>query len=229
MYLKWHYEPKIMATLKFHCFGGGGDGGAGAARNNQVQQQKAVTAATDRINQTYAGFNPRFYDEQYQKLVKSQMPAEQQQFSQAKDQLGFKLANQGIGKSSQARKLGESLTAQEDIAKQTIANAAQGNVNQLRQNIEQSRSNLIGEAAVANQPGSVANQALMTANSFQGPSVMAPLGQLFAGWSNTYLQGTNNSQVNNTIAALNGLYGSGSRSGSSGYGSTFNNPVTVVN
>ena len=221
------FYPSIHATVKFHCLGGGGVD-SGPQRNAQVGQQKAVEAATGRINAAFAGFNPNFYAKQYKTLLDSQLPAEQQQFAQTKDQLGFKLANQGLGKSSQAKKLGESLAAQEDVAKQTIANAAQGGVNSLRQNIEQSRSNLIGEASVANQPGIVAGQALNTAAGFSGPSVMAPLGQLFAGWANTYLQGSNNNSVNNTISALSGALSGGSRGGS-GYGSSFGSPITVVN
>lgn len=204
-------------------FGGGSDNQAKVQQQQYYDNKRAIKGATKNIQDSFAGFNPGFYDTQYKNLVAAAEPQEQQQFQQASDQLGFKLAGQGLGKSSQAKKLGESLGAQEAVAQQGISNAAHGQVNQLKQNVNQSESNLIGEASVANEPGQIAQGALQTASGFQSPLSLQPVGDLFQNWANTYLASRSNTGTNAGNAGL-----PLSSSGSNGYGSSFMNPATVT-
>lgn len=220
-----------MSTL---LSGGGYD--AGPQQNQEAAQQKSIQLATQNIQNAFAGFNPDWYQQQYQNVLASEEPQEQQQFKQASNQLGFKLADQGLGKSSQAKQLGESLASAQDTAQQGLASGAQSEVNQLKQQQEQAESNLIGEASVANTPGTVAGQAYNTASTLQSPLSAQPIGQLFGNWSNAYLAGTNAAGVNATNASQ-GLgsigYGGGGdlplgSSGSTGYGSSFMNSTSTV-
>lgn len=208
-------------------FGGGSDNQAKTQQAQYYNNKRAVTSATKDIEGTFSGFNPKFYDEQYRNLVAAAEPQEQQQFKRTSDQLGFKLASQGLEKSSQATKLGESLRAQEDIAQQGIANQAHGQVNQLRQGVNQTESNLIGQASIANNPGEVAQGALQTASGFQSPLSLQPVGDLFQNWANVYLARSQNSGVNAGNAGAP-LLGGGAFGTTGGYGSSFMQPVQTV-
>lgn len=197
-----------------------GDGGAGAMAKQQAQQQKAVQDATNQINQAFSGFNDAFYNENTQKQENALLPGFQQQEQQTSDQLGFNLVRKGQQNSSQAKKLGESFGTEVGKQKQNIANQALQSTNQLKQNVNQQQQNLITEAGTANNPGSVAAQALGTASSFAAPSLLAPVAGVFNNWANMYLGQQNNQTYNTGTNAYNSMGTTPS------YGSSFSSLTT---
>lgn len=203
---------------------GSSSGGADAAVAQQKAQQAAIQAATNQINKTFSGFDNNFYNQRTQAYENYALPQLGQQLQQTQNQLGFKLAGQGLGRSSAAKQLGESLATETGVQKQNIANEALAQTNQLKQNIAQQQSNLISQANVANDPSSVATQALSTASSFNAPSSFPALGQAFSNWANMYLGKVNNSIYSNpNMASVNSPfnYSLPTSSYTGGYGSSF--------
>ena len=196
-----------------------------AALANQQQQQAAIQAATGQINKAFAGFDPKFYNDYTQANEAYGLGQLAPQLQNTQDQLGFKLAGQGLQNSGSADKLGASLQTEAGNQKQNIVNSALGATNTLQQNVNQQKSNLINEANVANDPSTVSNQALGVASSFSAPSPIAPIGQAFGNWANQWLGSVQNKTYTNTNSAP--VYGgAGGNYGS--YGSSLN-PITQVN
>lgn len=201
---------------------------ASQATAQQKQQQAAIASATDSINKNFAGFNPGFYQGYTNANVNYGLGQLAPQLQQTQDQLGFKLAGQGLGKSSQADKLGESLQTETGNQKQNIVNNALGATNTLEQNVNQQKSNLINEANVANDPASVANQSLGIASGFSSPSPIAPIGQAFGNWANTWLGASNSKTYGSSLPSSASYGGNGSGSTYGGYGGSLMNPVSSV-
>ena len=210
-------------------FSSSGNQQAAQQQQQEQWQQQILGKVDNKITNEFAGYNPNFYTKEYNDLVASQEPQVQQQFATAGKNLGFKLANQGLGKSSQAKQLGESLTSANATAQENIANQANSQVNTLKQNVNQAEGNLISEANVANNPGQVAQQGLQVASGFQSPLSAQPVGDLFQNWANQYLAGSQNSGINagnagQGLAQYGGIPASSASSG--GYGSSFMQPVS---
>ena len=197
------------------CFNSG-DGGAAAAAQQQQQQQAAIEAATNQINQNFSGFNTPFYNNYTQANENFGLGQLAQQLQQTQNQVGFKLAGQGAQNSSVGDTLNQSLQQESGQEKQNVVNQALGATNTLQQNVAQQQANLISQAEVANDPASVATGSLNIASSFNSPSPMPAIGQLFGNWANTWLGGVN---ASNYGAAGTSGAGTGAGVGSTGVGS----------
>ena len=178
-----------------------------AVRQQQEQQEKQLAAqnqAIGQINDAFSGFNPQFFQGVANAYQNYAMPQVQQQYQQNANNLGFKLANQGLADSSQARTAGNALQGAMSQAQTQIGQEAVHQQNQLQQQIGQEKANLVSQASVANNPGAVASNALGVAQGFGTPSTFAPIGQLFNNFGLQYLgnqaQNTYGSQQLNQLA-----------------------------
>lgn len=185
--------------------GCGGSGNAASLQQQQQQQDAAITGATNQINNAFSGFNPQFYQGVGQAYQNFAMPQLQQQYQNTANQLGFKLANQGLGDSSQARMLGGQLNDQMASNQAQIGQQAIQQENQLQQQVGQEKSNLIGQATASNAPGQVGAQALGIAQGFGTPSTFAPIGNLFNNFATQYLGNQNNATYGGYQNQLNQL------------------------
>lgn len=172
------------------CFGGG-DYGAGDAERLYQQQQMRVGGAMNVIDQAFAGYNKDFYNKRAADYVKAYMPDVQEQYRTTKDALGFKLADQGLTKSSAGGRLGDLLAR--EFSKQKMALADQGTAaaQQLQQQIEKTRGGIVSQVEQSVDPAAAATSALNTAASFAPPSIAAPMANmtgLFGNWAAQYLQ-----------------------------------------
>lgn len=170
--------------------------------DSQHTQELAQSNAVGQVNQAFSGFTPDFYKgigTAYQNYAEPQL---QQQYQSTANNLGFKLANQGLGDSSQAGFLNSQLANTMSQGQNQIGQDAVGQENQLKQQVGQEQANMVGQAAVSTNPGAVASQALGVAQGFQTPSTFQPIGQLFSQFGQQYLGG----QLNNTYTgATNNL------------------------
>lgn len=167
--------------------GCGSNGQADALLSQQKAQELAQNNAVGQVNSAFSGFTPDFYkgiSTAYQNFA---MPELQRQYADTSNQLGFKLANQGLGDSSIAQGLGSKLADTMSRGQTQIGQEAVNQENQLKQQVSQEQSNLIGQASNSNQPGAVASQALGVAQGFGTPSSFAPIGQLFNQFGQQYL------------------------------------------
>lgn len=154
----------------------------------QQQAQQALTnQAVGQINQAFAGFTPQWYQGVSNAYTNWALPQLQQQYQNANNQLGYKLASQGLTNSSAADQARNALSASMQQGQNTIGNQATTQAQQLQQQVGQEKSNLIGQAQTATNPSSIATQALTTASGFQQPSSFAPIGNLFSQFGQEYL------------------------------------------
>ena len=193
------------------CMGSGN--AAADARQQQKQQEANINAATEQINNAFAGFTPQFYQDRTAAYEKFANPQLTQQYQNVNAGLTGKLANQGLLNSSAA--LNEQGALQQSLSQQQqgIANQGIAQSQQLQQQVAQEKNQLIAQANAANNPLSVAQGALGAASSFNAPSSFAPLGNLFQNFANTYL----GNQLSNTYNPnLSSFYLGGNKSSGSG-------------
>jgi hypothetical protein len=173
----------------------------------QAQQQQFTNQAVGNINQAFSGFTPQFYNQQANNYMQWALPQVNNQFQQTSQQLGAKLANQGITNSSGAQNSWNQLNNTNQLAQQGVASTAQNQANQLRQQVAGEQANLIGQAQTANNPAAIGQQATAAAASYGAPSAFQPLGNLFGNFANLYLA---NNLANTYNPGLAALYGAGS-------------------
>jgi len=186
---------------------GCGSSNAGRQMADQQAQQEALTnQSVANINKAFAGFTPDFYKGISTAYQNYQMPLLQQQYQQSANNLGFKLAGQGLQNSSQAQDLQNRLSQQNTQATQQIAQQGLSQAQQLQQQVGQEQSNLIGQAQTASNPNAIGQSAIAAASGFQAPSSFQPIGNLFANFSQQYL-GNQLANTYNPATALLGGYG----------------------
>lgn len=169
--------------------GCGGSNAGDSLRNQQQQQQKLTEQSVGQINNAFAGFGPQFYQGVQDAYSKYQLPQLQQQYQGMRDQLGYKMANQGLTNSSAAGRGQQALNTSMNQGQQQVANQAVGQANQLRQQVGQEQSNLIGQAQNATSPSSIGQQATAMAAGFGAPSTFQPIGNMFGNFANLWLGG----------------------------------------
>ena len=184
--------------------GGGAD--QGPLLNQQNAQKNALNAATGRIQDAFSGFTPNFYQGVAQAYQNQALPQLQQQYRNNSTQFGFKMADQGLGKSSQATQGYNSLADANNQAKTQIAQQGQQQAQNLQQQVSGQESNLMGMAQSASNPGQMATQAQATAAGITAPSTFAPIGQLLSQWTSMYLGGQQQQLGNNMSNALSQMY-----------------------
>ena len=161
------------------------------------QQQDWTNTAVNGINQAFAGFNPAYYQGVQQAYTANQLPQLQQQFQQNEQNLGYKLAGQGLGQSSVAEQGQAALMGNLGSAETQIGQGAVQAADQMQTQVENQKANLIGQAQTATDPAAAYQQALSTAAGISAPSTFAPLGNMFNQFASTYLTNQNNNLYNN--------------------------------
>lgn len=212
-----------------NILGGGGNAGAGMMRGLQKKQQQQVMDSTNKIDSAFAGFDPQFFAQKEKAYMDYAMPQVQEQATEMQKQGAYKLGGQGLLKSSAALQLGESLSRAKNAATNQVGMEAMNQGNQLQEAVAKKKSDLIGEANTAADPSSSAQSAIGAASQFQSPSLFQPLGELFNGWANMYLQQKNQNAWAPVAQAANSFIPNGSATSQGGYGSSFMQPVTAVN
>jgi hypothetical protein len=165
---------------------GAGDAGSQLAKQ-QAEQQRNTDTSVARINTAFQGFNPAFYQGIANAYQNATLPQLGRQFQQTQNQVGFKLANQGLGNSSQAQDLYNKLNLANNQGLQQVAGNAQQQSQQMQQQIGQQKAQLIGQAQTANNPTAINQQALSAASGFTAPSSFQPLGNMFGNFAQLYL------------------------------------------
>lgn len=203
---------------------GGGSSNAGDQLRAQQQQQQALTdQSVGKINQAFAGFTPSFYQGISNAYTNWAEPQLQQQYQQTQNQLGFKLANQGLGGkgTSQKQDMFNQLGQAQTQSQQQIAQQANQQSQNLQQQVAQEQAQLMGQAQTATDPSAVGQAATAAASGFSAPSSFQPLGQMFGNFSNLYLGNQSQNTYSPAILSLLGLGygGSGNQWGGGSAGS----------
>ena len=166
---------------------GSNNNAATQLRGQQQQQQAYTNSAVNQINQAFSGYTPQFYNNYGQNYMNWALPQLGQQYQQTSQQLGGKLANQGLTNSSAAQNQWNQLQNTNSLNQQGIASTAQQMQNQLQQQVGQEQAGLIGQAQQSTNPMQVAQGATAAAAGFGTPSAFQPLGNLFGNFAQLYL------------------------------------------
>lgn len=128
---------------------------------------------------SYEGFQPSFFDQRAQDYVNYALPQEGQQYRTNLDATTYNLANRGLLSSSQATKQFSDLARTDIAAKQNIADQAISQSNALRQQVENAKQQAISMLYQTGDPNLAAHNAITAASAATGPSVFAPIGNMF--------------------------------------------------
>lgn len=177
-------------------YGGSGEEASERMRQEQKIQEQKILAAQNAINAAFGNFNPAFYNQRKQEYLNYQMPLLTEQYLRTQKDLAYKLAQQGLLNSSAGGQLRGSLVTENERQRLALADAAAQQSNQLRQGIEQNRSSLLSQAQSMIDPSQAYNQAIASAQQFNAPSTIAPVGQMFTDWANIMLPQRTNQAYN---------------------------------
>ncbi len=175
-------------------FGSSSDGGAAA---QEAQRQAQINQGMQSIDQQFAGFTPSFYQQAATNYTNAVTPGMLADYQNTKNNLTYSLARAGILNSGAAVQRNQSLQNQLAQNNSQIANNAQQQSNQLQANVNTQKGQLVEQLQSSADPQSIAEQATAAASQLRAPSAIQPLGNLFADWSNQYL----NNNLANTYGA----------------------------
>lgn len=193
---------------------GCGGGGGGAISQQEQQRQDKIKLGTKQIDSVFSAFNPAFYQKYGQAYQNYALPQLQEQYQNVSNRLGYRLAGQGLGQSSVARNLRQSLSDEMTTQQQNVANQAMQQERDLQSKLANQQSNIVSQLQMSADPNAAAQQALATASQAQASPVFAPLGQAFNSWANIYLAQNQNQMYNQFAQSyLNNLMGFGGNAG----------------
>jgi hypothetical protein len=101
--------------------------------------------------------------------------------------LTYALSRSGNLNSSTAVQRNNSLQSELAGNESMIANNAEGAANELRGRVQDEKSQLSQQLNSSANPAAIASQANAATASIRAPSIIQPLGDLFADWSSKYL------------------------------------------
>ena len=185
-------------------FGGTGDGGAAAM---EAQRQANITSGEAQVDSSFAGFDPKFYQNYQNTILGAQTPQLMDQYRTTGKNLTYALARGGNMTGSAAQQEGQSLNNTLATQEAGIANNAANATNALKTNVQNQKGALYSQLEQGGTPSTIAEAAAAQAAGDRAPSAIQPLGNLFADWSNQYIAGktANAFQGNNQN---NGLWAS---------------------
>jgi hypothetical protein len=186
---------------------GSNNSAANQLRQQQQAQQQYTNQAVGQINQAFAGYTPQFFQGVGQNYMNWALPQLNNQYQQTANQLGAKLANQGVTNSSGAMNAYNQLQQTNQLNQQGIASSAQQQANQLQQQVGNEQAGLVAQALQSTNPQQVAQQALGAASQFSAPSSFQPLGNLFGTFGQLYLANNLANTYNPATQNLLGLMG----------------------
>lgn len=174
-----------MGFVGFDLFHKGTDY-ASVAQQQEQQRQAAITKGTADINKAYAGFTPEFYQQRAQAYVDYAMPQVSQQYRQARNQIGFNLANRGLFGGSASGQQFSDLNRTMSQATQGVYDTGQSQAQQLQSNVEAAKNQQLSYLYQSADPSAAGAQAVSSAASFAQPSTFTPVANAFSNLMNQY-------------------------------------------
>lgn len=174
-------------------FGGTGDGGAAAA---EAARQANISQGISTINNDFAGFDPKFYNQVSQDYLATATPQLMDQYQNTANNLTYALARQGLSNSSSAASRTASLGQALSLNQAQLASNAQGQANTAEANVASQKNTLINQLESSGDPTVASEGAQAAAAQLRAPNPIQPLGNMFAQWANDYLTPQNNNAAN---------------------------------
>lgn len=168
--------------------------------NRQIGKNNLFTGS----EQTFEGFQPSFYDEREKAYLDYAMPQLGEQYRSNRDAILYGLANRGVLGGSVQNKAASDLNRATGRAKQTLADTAIGQSQELKKSVEQARQDAIAKLYTSGRPSETVQSVISTAGGFRAPSTFAPVIDLFDNLAKQYYT---NLLYNNYRPSGGGNYG----------------------
>lgn len=166
---------------------GGSNNDAARARREEEARQARIKEGTAAIDQKFAGFDDKFYNDRTQAYFDANLPVLNSEYNRTKNTLGYAMAERGLLNSS-ARDMTEASLANE-MAKQKriVGDTGLSQANELRAKVEDSRGRIYQQLLQSADPANATAAATREASNLSVPSPVGAIGNFFADWSNVYL------------------------------------------
>lgn len=186
---------------------------AAEARKREEERQARIKAGTTKIDETFAPFNDDYYGQRKSAFLDFYRPQIEDQFGEAKKQLTYALARNGILNSTMAADESGKLTKDYNTNWASIVSKADADVNNLKSNVANEKSALVQQLNATGDADRVTNEALgRTQMIFDQRPDYNPLGDIFAGVGDAF--GNYNTAVTNR-AVYDAYFGKKGGGGSS--------------
>lgn len=175
---------------------------AAKARADEEARKARITAGTQKIDQTFAGFNDGFFTGFRDRVIGMSQPELTDKFNNARSGLAYALARAGTSNSTIAGDKQADLQKTYDANRAGIISRADSQTTDLRQQMANEKSSLVSLLNATGDADRASNEALArSAVLFQKQPDYQPLGDIFAGAASgigSYLSGADNRRAYNT-------------------------------
>jgi hypothetical protein len=178
--------------------GGGGSGEARRAREDterrERERQANISQGKREIDGAFNQFGDDYYDDYQDQVLSYYNPQIDDQYGDAQAKLNAALAGRGILESTVGAGANSGLLKEYNKERTSIANEAVDATNKVREGVENSKTDLYALNSAAADPEGMGARAVGSATALVAPPTLTPLGQVFQGflqpWLN-YQQGAN--------------------------------------
>lgn len=164
---------------------GGGASDGGAAKAEKQRQARIQTGMAD-INKDFAGFDDNYFKGVSQDYLNYATPQMMNQYQQTKNQLAYSLARNGLSNSGAAVSKNAALGTELSRQESNLANAGQSEANTARAKVSDAQTNVTNQLISSGDPSVAREQAATATAGLRTPGAFAPIGNLFADWTQMY-------------------------------------------
>ena len=169
------------------CLGGGKSDAAKELREAEAKRTRAIQQGQGKIKEAFAGYDPTFYQGVQKNVLNQLMPQADRQYRAQRKNLAFGLSDRGLFKSSFGKEAGTELERSREVAEQSVINQSLEAVRETKGRVHQEQANVTNQLVTSQDPNLAAQQAISAAASISAPSPIAPLGDLFQTFANSYM------------------------------------------
>lgn len=156
------------------------------AAEQEAARQRRIVEGTADINRAFSGFTPEFYQQRAKQYVDYALPQVGKQYREARDLIGYNLANRGMFGGSASQKQWGDLSDKFAQAKQNIVDTGQQQAQALQSEVERARDTQLGFLYQSADPAGATAGATAAAASLTYPTTLPIVTQQFTDLLNQY-------------------------------------------
>lgn len=152
------------------------------ARAEEEARQKRIREGNTKIDTTFAGFTPDFYNKRFSDFMSFYQPQLDDRIKRARSDLTFALNDAGLLNSTAAGDKVADLNKEYDVQRASIISRGQSDVDSFKGRVANEKSALVSQLNATGDADRVANEATArTQQMFREIPEYSPLGDIFAG------------------------------------------------
>ncbi len=162
------------------------DDASDSIKEAEQRRSLSISQGMTRINSVFSKFGPGFFDGVRQNTLSTLMPQVARQYRSTRKNLTSSLSDRGLLSSSAARESATELAYNKNLAEVSVGNQAEEAVRDTQRDVQSQKNTLISQLVQSQDPNLAAQQAVTAAASIHAPSPIAPLGNFFKTFAETY-------------------------------------------